>query len=54
MRIIKCKKCGESGIFAGGLHKVGDDEYQCNNAETCKNIANEKLKLLSKRKALKK
>jgi hypothetical protein len=49
-RLVTCNKCGESGIFAGGLRKVDDGIYECNNSTTCGTIKREKDELLASRK----
>ena len=48
-KLVTCRKCGESGTIAGGLHKV-DGEYECNNSVTCGNLMREKEEILSQRK----
>ena len=54
MRVIKCDKCGESGVLAGGLHKVGDGKYRCNKRDVCEEIVIQKGQIMLSKKELKK
>jgi hypothetical protein len=52
-RVIRCGLCGEPGIAAGGLRKVGDSEYQCNNSQKCGVIQAEKQAIMDTVKSAK-
>ena len=38
-RFIKCHRCGTTGTQHGGLHKVDDGWYECNNLVECEEFA---------------
>ena len=38
-RYVRCFRCGTTGTQHGGLHKVEDGWYECNNAVKCEKFA---------------